>query len=52
LESVEIETQTEVPATVEIVVHTEEVFHSPEQDATIRRLEVELEKSHQTLTQC
>jgi hypothetical protein len=52
LESVEIETQTEVPTTIETVVQTEEVFHSPEQDATIRRLEAELEQSQQTLTQC
>jgi hypothetical protein len=52
LESVEIETQTDVPTTVETIVQTEEVFHSPEHDATIRRLEEELEQSQQTLTQC
>jgi hypothetical protein len=52
LETVEIETQTEAPTTIETIVQTEEVFHSPEQDAIIKRLEAELEQSQQTLTQC
>jgi hypothetical protein len=52
LELVEIENQIEVPTIVETIVHTEEVFHSPEQNAIIRRLEEELEQSQQTITQC
>jgi hypothetical protein len=52
LETVEIETQTEAPVTIEKTVQTEEVFHSPEKDAIIKRLEAELEQSQQTLTQC
>jgi hypothetical protein len=40
------------PATEEATVQTEEVFHSPEQDSIIKRLEEELDKSQQTLTQC
>jgi hypothetical protein len=51
LESIETETQTDAPVTVEKVFQTEEVLHSSEQDATIRILEAALEQSQQTLTQ-
>jgi predicted RNase H-like nuclease (RuvC/YqgF family) len=52
LEKIEIETQTEAPTTIETTVQTEEVFHSPEQDVIVKRLEAKLEQSQQTLSQC
>jgi hypothetical protein len=51
LELTETKTQIDALVTVEKFVQTEEVLHSSEHDATIRRLELELEQSQQTLTQ-
>jgi hypothetical protein len=39
LETIEIGTQIDPLAKKEVVFHTEEAFHSPEQDSIISRLE-------------
>ena len=50
LETIDAETQTDVPATEETTCQTKEAFQSSEQSVVINRLEVV--QTQQTLTQC